>query len=121
MSSTFRSVRGNRNAQLFFAGLLVSNIGTWVQFTAVALLVHRLTGTTTSIGVLSALQFGPTLLLGGWAGALSDRFDRLRLTLITQIALAVQGVAVAALDLGGVITIEWIYVLTLVLGVISAI
>jgi MFS family permease len=120
MSSTFRSVRGNRNAQLFFAGLLVSNIGTWVQFTAIAILVDRLTGTTTSIGVLTALQFGPTLLLGAWAGAMADRFDRLRLTLITQVALAVQGAVLAGLDLAGAITIEWIYALTLVLGVISA-
>ena len=67
MSSTFRSVRKNRNAQLFFLGLLVSNIGTWVQFTAVAILVDRLTGKTTAIGILSALQFGPMLVLGAMA------------------------------------------------------
>jgi MFS family permease len=120
MASTFRSVRGNRNAQLFFAGLLVSNIGTWVQFTAVAILVDRLTGDATAIGLLSALQFGPTLVFGAWAGALADRLDRHRLTIITQVALAVQGAALAALDVAGVITIEWIYTLTLVLGMVSA-
>ena len=54
MGSTFRSVRGNRNAKLFFTGLLASNIGTWVQFTATAILVDRLTGQTTAIGILSA-------------------------------------------------------------------
>ena len=54
----------NRNAQLFFAGMLASSIGTWVQFTAVAIIVDRLTGKTTAIGILSALQFGPMLLLG---------------------------------------------------------
>jgi len=120
MASTFRSVRGNRNAQLFFAGLLVSNIGTWIQFTAVAILVDRLTGKTTAIGVLAALQFGPTLLLGAWAGAVADRLDRLRVTILTQSALAAQGALLAILDLTGVITIEWIYTLTLVLGFISA-
>jgi MFS family permease len=121
MASTFRSVKGNRNAKLFFAGLLVSNIGNWVQFTAVAILVDRLTGKATAIGILSALQFGPMLLLGAWAGAVADRRDRRRMTLVTQGALTAQAVALAVLDLTGVITIGWIYALTLVLGVISAI
>ncbi|NNE11635.1 MAG: MFS transporter, partial [Ilumatobacter sp.] len=56
MAATFRSLR-HRNARLFFVGLLLSNIGTWVQFTAVAILVDRLTGRTTALGVLTALQF----------------------------------------------------------------
>ena len=113
MSGTFRSVRGNRNAKLFFLGLTASNIGTWVQFTAVAIIVDRLTGTTTSIGILSALQFGPMLVLGAWAGAVADRVDRRRMTIITQSLLALQAVALAVLDLTGNITIEWIYALTL--------
>jgi len=120
MSGTFRSVRGNRNAKLFFLGLTASNIGTWAQFTAVAIIVDRLTGTTTSIGILSALQFGPMLVLGAWAGAVADRVDRRRMTIITQSLLALQAVALAVLDLTGNITIEWIYALTFVLGVISA-
>jgi MFS family permease len=120
MSSTFRSVRKNRNAQLFFLGLLVSNIGTWVQFTTVAILVDRLTGKTTAIGILSALQFGPMLVLGAWAGAVADRFDRRRLTILTQSALAAQATVLAVLDITDTINIGWIYVLTFVLGVISA-
>jgi MFS family permease len=120
MASTFRSVRGNRNAQLFFAGLMVSNVGTWAQFTAIAILVDRFTGTTTSIGILSALQFGPMLLLGAWAGAIADRIDRRKMTLYTQSGLAVQAVAVAVLDITDTINTGWIYGLTLVLGIIFA-
>ena len=121
MASTFRSVRGNRNAQLFFSGLMVSNIGTWVQFTAVAIVVDRLTGKTTAIGILAALQFAPMLLLGAWAGAIADRVDKRRMAILTQAALAVQAVALAALDVTGNLTIEAIYVLTLLLGIVSAI
>ena len=120
MSSTFRSVRNNRNAKLFFAGLLASNIGTWAQFTATAILVDRLTGKATVIGILTALQFGPTLLLGAWAGAISDRVDRRKMTILTESLLAVQAVVLAILDLTDTITIGWIYALTLVLGMISA-
>jgi MFS family permease len=120
MSGTFRSVRNNRNAQLFFLGLMASNIGTWVQFTAVAIIVDRLTGKTTSIGILSALQFGPMLVLGAWAGAVADRVDRRKMTILTQSGLALQAATLAVLDLTGNITIEAIYALTFVLGVISA-
>jgi MFS family permease len=121
MASTFRSLRGNRNAKLFFAALMVSNIGSWVQFTAVAILVDRLTGKATAIGILAALQFAPMLLLGAWAGAIADRADRRRMTLITQAALAIQAVVLAVLDLTGAISIAAIYTLTLVLGIVSAI
>src|SRR5690606_4535858 len=116
--STFRSVRGNRNAQLFFSGLMVSNIGTWVQFTAVAIVVDRLTGKTTAIGILAALQFAPMLLLGAWAGAIADRVDKRRMAILTQGGLAVQAVALALLDVTGHLTIEAVYVLTLVLGIV---
>jgi MFS family permease len=120
MTSTFRSVRGNRNAQLFFSGLMASNIGTWVQFTALAILVDRLTGKTTSIGILSALQFGPMLVLGAWAGAVADRVDRRKMTMLTQSGLAAQAVVLMVLDMTDSLNIEIIYALTLVMGIISA-
>jgi MFS family permease len=60
------------------------------------------------------------LVLGAWAGAVADRVDRRRMTIFTQSALALQAVTLAVLDLTGNITIEAIYALTFVLGVISA-
>ena len=92
MASTFRSLR-YRNARLFFVGLLLSNIGTWVQFTAVAILVDRLTGRTTAIGVLTALQFLPMLVLGAYGGAVADQRDRRTMAMWTHGALAVQALS----------------------------
>ena len=74
-SQTFRSLR-HRNARIFFAGMLVSTIGTWLQITAMSLLVYRLTGRATDLGITVALQFLPMLVLGAWAGAVADRRDR---------------------------------------------
>jgi len=119
MSATFRSLQ-NRNARLFFVGLLLSNIGTWVQFTAVAILVDRLTGRTTALGVLTALQFLPMLLVGAYAGAVADQRDRRTMAMWTQGGMALQAVALAIFDLTGTINIGIIYVLTFVLGVVSA-
>jgi len=120
MSSTFRAVQGNRNAKLFYGGLMVSNIGTWLQFTAVAIVVDRLTGKATAIGILTALQFAPMLFFGAWAGALSDRVDRRKMAILTQSGLAVQAAAIALLDFTGHLNLGAIYVLTGVLGVVSA-
>ena len=116
----FRSLR-HRNARLFFIGLAVSTIGTWVQFTAMALLVYRITGRATDLGITVALQFLPMLLGGVWAGAFADRHDKRRLTLITQSAMAAQALVLGILDLAGFVTLPVVFVLSFTLGVINAI
>ncbi|MEK9938110.1 MAG: MFS transporter, partial [Ilumatobacter sp.] len=117
---TFRSLR-HRNARLFLGGLFVSQIGAWAQFTVLAVVVDRLTGSTTAIGVLTALQFGPLLVLGAWSGSFADRVDRRRIVLATQTLLAAQAVVLAVADIAGVLNVGVVYVLTIVLGVVSAI
>ena len=119
MAGTFRSLR-ERNVRWFFAGMLVSNIGTWVQMTAMGLVVYRLTGKGTSLGLNVACQFLPMLLLGAWCGARADRVDRRRGTIVTQVAFAVQALAVGALELTGHLTVPVIYVSSLVLGLVNA-
>lgn len=119
-SQTFRSLR-ERNAKLFFLGLAVSNIGTWVQTTASAALVYRITGRATAVGLTIATQFVPMLLLGAWAGAVADRTNRRRMTLLTQALLAAQALVLGVLDLTGHIGLPGIYVLSAILGVVSAI
>jgi len=119
-SQMFRSLR-ERNAKLFFAGLAVSNVGTWLQATAQVLLVRNLGGNGVALGIVTACQFLPMLLIGLWAGALSDRFDRRRLTIITQAAMGVQAVALGVLDLTDVVTIPVVYAMSLALGIIGAI
>ena len=42
-SKTFRSLQ-ERNARIFFFGLLVSNVGSWMQLTAMSALVYSITG-----------------------------------------------------------------------------
>ena len=80
-----------------------------------------LLSSATDLGINSALQFLPTLFLGAWAGSLSDRFDRQRLTAITQSLMAVQALALGFLDLAGVVNVPIVYALTFSLGLIGAI
>ncbi|MEY3362655.1 MAG: hypothetical protein RLZZ538_198, partial [Actinomycetota bacterium] len=87
----FRSLKGY-NARLYFSGLLLSNIGSWLQGTAMAYLVYRLTGRASDMGYNVAFQFLPMLVLGTWAGGLADRFNRRTIMITTQSLLAVQAV-----------------------------
>ena len=72
LATTFRALR-HRNFRLFFGGQLVSLIGTWMQSVAQAWVILQLTGSGLALGLTTALQFGPILVLGPWGGVLADR------------------------------------------------
>ena len=93
---TFRSLRV-RNFRLFFTGQIISQVGNWLTLVAQTLLVLKLTGNGFDVGLLTACQFGPVLLLGAWAGVIADRSDKRRLLLITQALAMVQSFALAVL------------------------
>ncbi len=120
---TFRALK-HRNARLFFAGLWVSQVGSWMQTVATALLVKRLAPDRWEgvlLGVAVAAQFVPMLLFGAWFGAFADQRNRWRLTIITQIAMAVQAVALAIMTLAGVANIPVLLVMAAVLGIIATV
>ena len=60
---TFRSF-SVRNFRLFFVGQGISQIGTWLQLIAQVLLVLRLTDSGVALGLVTAFQFVPVLVVG---------------------------------------------------------
>ena len=74
-----------RNYRLFFVGQVISITGTWMQMIAQSWLVLNLTDSATALGLVTALQWLPILLLGPWAGVLADRVDKRRLLVVTQV------------------------------------
>jgi MFS family permease len=95
---TFRSLRV-RNFRLFFIGQTISQSGTWLTMIAQTLLVLHLTDSGLAVGLLTACQFGPVLLLGAWAGVLADRHEKRRLLLGVQSIAMAKSFALAALAL----------------------
>src|SRR3954465_520308 len=86
--ATFRSLHV-RNYRLFFTGQVISQCGTWMQTIAQGWLVLRLSHNSgVALGIVSALQFVPMLLLGSWTGLLADRFDKRRMLIRSQAAMA---------------------------------
>ena len=109
------------NARLYFASLLLSTIGSWLQLTATSYLVYRLSGKAADLGYNVAFQFLPMLLLGTWAGSFADRYDRRTIMLCTQSLLAVQALVLGVLDLTDNISLPVVWSLSLTLGIIGAI
>ena len=119
-ASPFRSLQ-HRNVRVYFVGLLLSNVGTWLQFTATSILIYNINGRATDAGLNTLFQFLPMLLLGAWAGGFADRRDRRTVTICTQSALLLQAVLLAVADFSGYDSLPVIYALSLVLGVANAI
>ncbi|MCI2421004.1 MFS transporter [Saccharopolyspora sp. K220] len=118
VARTVRSLR-HRDYRRFLFGHAVSVIGTWMQRVAQDWLVVQLTDNGLALGITSALQFLPTLLLGLWGGALVDRLDRRRLLIGTQTASALLAAALAVLSLTGLVQLWMVYALALGLGLVT--
>lgn len=93
---TFSSLQA-RNFRLFFIGQTISNTGNWLTMVALTLLVLHRTGSGIAVGLLSACQFGPILLLSAWAGVIVDRTNKRTLLYITQGLEMAQSFVLAAL------------------------
>jgi MFS family permease len=109
-----------RNYRLFFGGQIVSLVGTWITTTATSWLVYRLTGSAFLLGLVGFAGQFPAFLLGPFAGIFVDRWDRHRLLVITQTAAMLQSFALAALTLGGHITIGLVLLLNIAQGIVNA-
>ncbi len=114
-----RRALSHRNARIFFGGSLVAWTGLWMHRIAVAWLAWELTDSAAWVGVVAFCDLAPAVVVSPFAGAVADRVDRVRLSMITQALIALQAATVAALAATGVMTIGILLVLE-VLGGIAA-
>ena len=121
LSTTFRSLR-IRNYRLFATGQLVKLIGVWMMFTAQDWLVLDLSHNSPgALGVVTALQFLPVMLLTLWAGKLADRFDKRTLLIIANAAFAGTAIVFAILVASGVVVLWHVFLFAGLLGLANAV
>jgi MFS family permease len=117
---TFHSLH-TRNFRLFFMGQAVSVTGTWLNATASAWLVVRLSNASgIALGVNIALTFLPILLVGAFGGMLADRLDKRKILITTQALYAVLAFTLFALAATGVARLWMVYGLSLAAGLVTA-
>lgn len=120
MSPTFRAL-ANPNYRLYWAGSVVSNTGTWMMRIAQDWLVLvPLHGGGTAVGLTTALQFLPVLLLTPYAGVVADRFPKRRLLQLTQASMGVVALLIGLVAVTGNAELWLVYASAFALGVGAA-
>ncbi|GGU32161.1 MFS transporter [Streptomyces lavendofoliae] len=119
-TGTFSSLKV-RNYRLFFTGAIVSNTGTWMARITQDWLVLSLTGSAAAVGITTALQFLPMLLLGLYGGVIADRYPKRNLLMLSQGALGLCGLALAVLTLSGHVQVWHVYLIAFLLGLVTVV
>jgi len=109
------------NYRLFFAGELVSYIGSWMQTMAEAWLVLTLTGSGVAVGATFACRFLPVLLFGFWGGIIADRFGRRNVMIVTQSLMAFLAVVLWGIVATGVVQTWMVFALAIALGFVTVV
>jgi MFS family permease len=119
-TGSLRSFR-HRNFQIFFAANFISNIGTWAQRVAQDwLVVTDLHKGGSELGIVTGLQFLPSLLFSLYSGVLADRFNKRKLLLITNLGGGLTALILGLLVISKRVTLTEVCVLAFALGLFSA-
>lgn len=110
----------SRNYRLFFAGQLISLIGTWLTRVATGWLAYRLTGSPLVLGIVGFAGQIPTFLFAPFAGVLVDRWNRHRVLVVTQCLAMLQSLALAYFAITQTVTVTHLIVLGVAQGLINA-
>lgn len=120
MIQAFRALK-YRNFRLFFPGLVVSQIGIWMQNIAVAWLVYDITKSPLAMGTIMCVNAIPLLLITPFGGVIVDKFNRHKLLFAIQILFALQAFFMTIASYGGFIAIWNIVLLSLFLNIVASI
>ncbi len=110
----------HRNFRLFWSGMLVSLIGTWMQTVGQAWLVLQMTNDPLALGIVAAAQFTPVLFLGLFGGIVADAVSKRKALYVTQASAAVLALILGILVATGEVQVWQVFVLALLLGVVNA-
>lgn len=108
------------NFRLYFGGMCVSLIGTWMQQIAMSWLVYELTGSVFMLATIAFMAQIPILLATPFMSVLVDRYNRRNILVVTQSLSALQALLLAWLTLSGLVQVWHLMALSLLIGLINA-
>lgn len=114
-----RSLLHNHNYRLFLVAQFFGGTGMWMLRLSQDWLVLKLTGSPAAVGIVVALQFVPLLAFGPLGGVIADRHNKRHLVMAAQSAAAVLAATLAALTIGGLVTVPLLYAFALASGLVA--
>ena len=88
MKNPFLSLKYS-NFRIYWIGMNLSLIGSWMQSVALPWLVLSITADAFKVSLVAAARFLPALLFTPFSGVLLDKFNRKKILLLAQIGMAV--------------------------------
>jgi MFS family permease len=116
---TFASLK-IRDYGLLWWGMVISNIGTWMQMVAQGYLVYQMTDSPFALGLVGFTRAVPIFTFSLFAGVVADRVDRRKLLIVTQTLAGVFALVLAVLTSTGVITVWMIMVIAFFSSAVAA-
>jgi MFS family permease len=116
---TFAALK-HYNYRLWFAGQLVSLVGTWMQSTAQGYLIYQITGSPAYLGLVGFVGGAPSLLFTLFGGVIADRLPRRKLLVVTQTSMMILAFILAVLTFTNMVLPWHIIVLAFMLGIANA-
>lgn len=121
LSTMFQSLQV-RNYRLFASGQLIKLIGVWMMFIAQDWLVLELSNNSaTALGVVTACQFTPVLLLTLLSGRLADRYDKRVLLFVANAFWSVLALGMSLLVLTDLVQLWHVFAFAALLGTANAV
>jgi MFS family permease len=109
-----------RNFRIYWFGMLVSLIGTWIQAVAQSWLVFQLTNSAFLLGVVGFLSAIPVFLLSLFGGVLADRVNKRNILIATQTSFMLLAFLLALLTQMKIITPAQIMLIAVLNGMVMA-
>lgn len=109
-----------RDFRLYWTGLFLSNIGTWMQVTAVSWLIYKMTRSPLQLGMNGLFRAVPAIGLSVISGTIADRYDRKKLMLTTQCLLGALALLLGLLDHSENIQLWQIYGITFISAAVAS-
>jgi MFS family permease len=110
-----------RNFRLFMIGQTVSLCGNWIQIISMSWLVLQLTHSGTQLGLVTAAQFLPNLVVGLWGGIIADRFNKRKILYFTQALFGVLAFILGVLVVSHIVHLWMIYLIAIGFGFVSVV
>jgi MFS family permease len=109
-----------RNFVLYVVGQFTSQLGSWIELTAVSWIVYEMTNSPLLLGLVGLFRATPTILLALFGGAIADRLPRRLLLMCTESTMLVLSLTLGILSVTGHLEYWHLYALNFISGTLQA-